>query len=164
MEVQRFLADWDHPFDNPKEFASNIRFIHAYLSDKSYQYLGYAGSGGIFLGALAAHDNGPEHDYVHLRKSNDNSSSLRYSVVGISSKPIVIIDDHIHTTRTMSEIAEQLKNRNKLDQVIGVIARCFDMDLPENNKKLFNEMPNKLQVIFPNIKFWMCQKVDQYYN
>lgn len=157
MERIKLLSqDWAYPVcQHPTQLQININYITTHFQRSngfgSVQFVSIGTSGAMLLGALSARIfHGSQFRFILLRKGNDDTSQGRYHV-DFNDTPIVIIDDHIHNGFTMKKISDQLTDKKVVDQVIGVIARCWD----ENDPEYVSKNQDAIVGNFPKVKFWI---------
>jgi hypothetical protein len=155
MEIFKKLKDWEYPvISKPDILRDNINIIKDFMYNEKYfgpyiRFVSIGSSGAMLLGALATSDNARAYfaEYTLLRKSKDERQIADFR----KPYPIIIIDDHMTSGRTVEEIAKQLEERNVIQRVVGFIALNWDDREPVYLAKFSALLPE----LFPNIMFWL---------
>jgi hypothetical protein len=161
MKIIKLLQhDWSYPvIEHGSELYLNLVDVIKYLEDnyKNTQltFVGIGCSGAMLLGALSTVVQFIPNNFEYrlhfklLRKKDDSTARGReYEDIDPTTN-IIIIDDHICSSATITNLALILEEKQLLNNVIGIIASSWYMyDCDKGANININEL-------FPHIQFWI---------
>lgn len=148
MQTKNILIDWGYPVvDNTYALRRNCDAI-LYNINHDVQFVGIGVSGAMILGALAATVCRHNHKFILIGEHRTKP----HQRVSIGDLPIVVVDDHFCSGKTISRLSALLQSMNVLHRVEAVIMNEW------KQSKTHDQIATTLQameVCFPFAKIWI---------
>lgn len=140
MQTKNLLLDWGYPVvDHGLKLRSNCRVILDVL-DHAVQFVGIGASGAMILGALSVQLCIHPHQFILI---GENRIKPHQKII-FHDLPIVVVDDHYCSGKTIHRIGAYLKSHHVDHLVEYVIMNEWKQcDLMETSKQT-------MEVVFPS--------------